>query len=347
MGSYYEACTLSGDVFISFTIIATLVTFFWRGTWDMLDAFLIPTNYALSLWVSFVGGSFLHMILAILQNTLNVTFTPEKLSSFGFCVVSRLHAYLAAFLQVCQWRGFWGLLDIYGIANWITLLLPILVLSVLGSMSQTTGPPLAVVHDLDQQDYFTVAPIIDTDCRPGWLAILSGASFYVLLITNLGIAYWRGVWSVLDVHVFPEDLVRSAAFSLALSIFLALPILTGEQYIREFCRNKYRNRIVRTFVEKAYITVASLVAINHWRGVWYIQISFLLPDNPHMSAIISHFVGIAGLMTLFVSRTAAGVNSFDDRDIYGGKPGLFTLAYTSRICKLKDDNSSYIVPVSV
>ncbi|XP_060078315.1 uncharacterized protein LOC132557804 [Ylistrum balloti] len=344
MESSYTAFILSVDVFTNFSIIAALVVFFWRGTWDMLDLFLLPTNYELSLWISCLGGNVLLLMMTMLQDTLNMLLTPENLSSFGLCVVTRVHAYLVATLYVCQWRGLWGLLECYGINYWIAYLVSFLALSIFGRMGQATGPPLVVMHDSDKRDYFTVIPIKrndDSDNRSGWIAVFAETGFN-LVFCNTCSAYWHGHWSVADVYLYPEDSVLSAYFSLAMSIFLAIPILTGERSVRIFCRDKHRFYIVRKLVEKAYHVVASLVSIHYWRGVWLLQTTSLLPDNPKLSTIISHVVGFSGLMMLCVSRTAVGADVFDDEDVYGRKPALFTYAFIARMCKTNDKNSNDI-----
>ena len=37
-------------------IIALAVVSFWRGVWGLMDEFLFPNNYQLSLWASLILG---------------------------------------------------------------------------------------------------------------------------------------------------------------------------------------------------------------------------------------------------------------------------------------------------
>ncbi len=37
-------------------LIAFAVVSFWRGVWGLLDEYLLPNNYQLSLWISVVLG---------------------------------------------------------------------------------------------------------------------------------------------------------------------------------------------------------------------------------------------------------------------------------------------------
>lgn len=51
-------------------LIAFAVISFWRGVWGLLDEYLFPANYELSLWISLVVG------LAILVAT---HYAPKEL----------------------------------------------------------------------------------------------------------------------------------------------------------------------------------------------------------------------------------------------------------------------------
>lgn len=37
-------------------IISLSVISFWRGAWGLMDLYIFPNNYALSLWVSLIAG---------------------------------------------------------------------------------------------------------------------------------------------------------------------------------------------------------------------------------------------------------------------------------------------------
>jgi hypothetical protein len=42
---------------ISFTLmVGFAVISFWRGVWELLDIYLFPSNYELSLWASLIIG---------------------------------------------------------------------------------------------------------------------------------------------------------------------------------------------------------------------------------------------------------------------------------------------------
>jgi len=37
-------------------VIGFAVISFWRGVWGLMDIYLFPDNYALSLWISVIAG---------------------------------------------------------------------------------------------------------------------------------------------------------------------------------------------------------------------------------------------------------------------------------------------------
>jgi len=37
-------------------LIAFAIVSFWRGVWGLMDTYLFPNNYVLSLWISLVLG---------------------------------------------------------------------------------------------------------------------------------------------------------------------------------------------------------------------------------------------------------------------------------------------------
>lgn len=158
-----DACLLSLDVCINFTIISTLVVLFWRGTWDLMDTYLLPGDTGHSLWLSCIVGGTVLILLTVLQNTLNDAFTPSGKCPVTFFVTSRLHAYVTSAMFVGLWRGGWGLMDLYlptgSVSSLLSAGVGILILAAAGYLSQASGPPLAVSHDLDEDGYFTVVSI--------------------------------------------------------------------------------------------------------------------------------------------------------------------------------------------
>ena len=54
------------DVIISFLLTAHLVVMFWRGTWNLLDVYIIPDDIYIGSWISYIGG----ILLCVMINSL-------------------------------------------------------------------------------------------------------------------------------------------------------------------------------------------------------------------------------------------------------------------------------------
>lgn len=149
------------------------------------------------------------------------------------------------------------------------------------------------------------------------------------------VAFWRGTWNILDMYIFPEDLAASGFWSVYISIGLAVPVFIGETTVRTVCRRLHDRdqRILQRCFEKVYIGVFSLIAVIHWRGVWYLLIAFLVPGYPVISALVSHVVGFLGLMALSVSRTAGGGCSINDTDVFDAGYSVLGPHYLHSNCK--------------
>ncbi|NCN99174.1 hypothetical protein COU62_00770 [Candidatus Pacearchaeota archaeon CG10_big_fil_rev_8_21_14_0_10_35_219] len=46
------------------SVIAFAVITFWRGLWGLMNIYLFPNNYELSLWITLIGG----LLILIITN---------------------------------------------------------------------------------------------------------------------------------------------------------------------------------------------------------------------------------------------------------------------------------------
>jgi len=129
----------------------------------------------------------------------------------------------------------------------------------------------------------------------------------VCIIHQLVVVHWRGVWEIFDVQVLPHDTNMSAIISLIVAYVLqALLCLVqaGANVLYRLQCSKIRRWALETFT----FFIANLVAISHWRGVWLLLDCHFMPDNPGLSAGITHSVGIVVLWLMLCghSVTASG-----------------------------------------
>jgi len=74
------------------------------------------------------------------------------------------------------------------------------------------------------------------------------------------------------------------------------------------CRSKLgSNSVVRWSADVVVFFVANLVGVSLWRGLWLLLDWYFVPDQPGLSAGISHVVGVA-LLTLLLCAHSVTVS---------------------------------------
>lgn len=113
------------------------------------------------------------------------------------------------------------------------------------------------------------------------------ANFLIVscVITPFVLSFWRGTWYVLDLFVFPQDVVLSGWITLSTSFGTIFSVLLVENYFKAYLDRQRRKHqlYLMLFYPLSVLSVAS------WRGLWtlidyYTTISFI-------SGIVKHAVG--------------------------------------------------------
>jgi len=110
------------DNLLSTAIIAPLVVFHWRGTWELLNVYLLPHDQAASGWICCAIGNVGIVGLVYLQKPLARWLRVDV--SLHWILGYHLYTYVLWFLNICHWRGAWVLLDHYTgvsvLSSWTT-----------------------------------------------------------------------------------------------------------------------------------------------------------------------------------------------------------------------------------
>jgi len=105
------------DVALTVFVIFPLSILHWRGTWQLQEVYISPSDFKLSCWVSFAIGANLCIVELLIQPWLKETLSTS--SKCTYIVVSRLHLYIHGWAVLCYWRGLWELLDDFGGKGWV------------------------------------------------------------------------------------------------------------------------------------------------------------------------------------------------------------------------------------
>ena len=66
------------DVVISLTWITHLVVATWRGTWNLLDLYVLPDDVISGTWISYFGGIIIYTAITGAYPILHKHVTPEQ-----------------------------------------------------------------------------------------------------------------------------------------------------------------------------------------------------------------------------------------------------------------------------
>lgn len=100
--------------------------------------------------------------------------------------------------------------------------------------------------------------------RAGWFFV--DFVFSNAVSAPLVVGFWRGLWEILDIYLFPKHPSASGWTSFGIGIILYLLFIFLQRYLRE----QLSSRSCFLFVpcSRIYTYLMGVAAINHWRGSW-------------------------------------------------------------------------------
>lgn len=129
------------------------------------------------------------------------------------------------------------------------------------------------------------------------LAVLDSV-FASLIVAPLVVSFWRSVWELMGVYVFPDDALISAGISYAISI-LGHVFFTLSQHAFEHYFHPDRNRIAFYLVSRCYTVCFAFVCVNGWRGPWMFLDIYTRPEMlPVATSVAVAVVALACLRAL-------------------------------------------------
>ena len=92
------------DGFICIFVLAPLVVFYWRGSFQVLDIYTYPSDLALSSWINVVIGIVGTVAVNLLQGFLHTRVNRIKVPALQLAI-KRLYTYIFGWIIVNHWRG--------------------------------------------------------------------------------------------------------------------------------------------------------------------------------------------------------------------------------------------------
>jgi hypothetical protein len=121
-------------------------------------------------------------------------------------------------------------------------------------------------------------------------------SFIVLPI--LVVSFWRGVWYLED-HYFwgftdePTDMFKSIGYSTL--VFVICLGIASEDAV--YWINVPKLPMLRV-LDRLQTLILAVGAVSFWRAIWFLWDESFRNDTSHVSAWVSHFLGVVGLVML-------------------------------------------------
>lgn len=137
-----------------------------------------------------------------------------------------------------------------------------------------------------------------------YYAILSilDAIFSSLVVAPLVVGYWRSVWELMGIYVYPEDIFTSACISTAIGIVGHL-VFTLPQHAFETYLHPDRNRIFFYVMSRVYTVCFAFICVNGWRGPW--QLLDIFTKNELMTVVAATAVGFVALTAMRALRNVS------------------------------------------
>ncbi|RZC35421.1 uncharacterized protein BDFB_008748 [Asbolus verrucosus] len=137
-----------------------------------------------------------------------------------------------------------------------------------------------------------------------YYAILSilDVLFSLIIVAPLVVGYWRSVWELMAIYVYPEDVLLSSYISTGIGIvghlIFMLPQHTFERYL-----HPDRNRILFYVMSRIYTVCFAFICVNGWRGPW--QLLDMYTKNEVLTVLAPTAVGIVALAAMRALRNVS------------------------------------------
>ncbi|CAG0884064.1 unnamed protein product [Darwinula stevensoni] len=332
-------CIALLDAALSIFLIGPMVVFYWRGTWQVMDAYLMPESEGSSAWVSLGVGLLVPLTAYLSQHHLDL-YLAQKSPWPVFAVLSRVYTAVYAFGTVSHWRGTWKLLDYYTGTGWqsatVSVVVGLVGLGALRSIVNIGAPPFFVKLDLPER--FFVSPTqfrqksfdVRLDSVPQWAGhfdygYILDCVFSVVVPESLVVFVWRGGWEILDAVFYPGCDRCTAWLSLAVGYGVTLVAFCVQVPVSHMSLASMGVR--KHVIEDIFSVWNFFGALNIWRGVWMTLDAYLLPDDPALSNIITHSMALVITILMYCGNTLIVRGVYHDAELPAGKGCLFDTRY--------------------
>jgi len=130
--------------------------------------------------------------------------------------------------------------------------------------------------------------------------------FTVVFIHQMTVFYWRGLWEVFDVYVFPGDGYSSSVICLLISFVLHGVLCILQPVFNRLFRSAEKSEHRRSWqwlLETVIYFIGNPICVTQWRGVWNLCNEYVDPSIADVVDLTLHFISVWLLMMMACGQT--------------------------------------------
>ncbi|KAF7287352.1 hypothetical protein GWI33_001712 [Rhynchophorus ferrugineus] len=302
------------DIVISLFLVTPLVVACWRGTWQLMDiyAFYFPP------WESFIIGTIIHIIIGLTQESFHEILNRKHKNgviNFTAIILMKIYTVVLNMVTNLHWRGVWIIIDQYfGVVLTKTggtkveypmqclvfFIGCFLVMFFMKCLRNLNSPPFEICMDYGD-DMFLFPNMFKVKPTEKLSLYILDVTISIAVVTNLGVILWRGLWLLVDLYLFPDDLVLSSWASLFLGYSMVVIVFVLQSPMKRLCDDL--SGLCKLLIADAYLMFAVMGVIVVWRGIWNVLNIYFLPDDEELSCWLCHWVSMIILMIMGCSNS--------------------------------------------
>ncbi|XP_034944444.1 uncharacterized protein fusl isoform X3 [Chelonus insularis] len=333
-GFYYFILTILDAIFSTF-VAAPAVVGYWRGTWTLSDFYIYPEDPMMSNMASIVIGYGGLFFFNAIQHVLNDILHPDK-HRLCYYVGSRVYTAVFGFCCVNAWRGGWRVLHFYTEDNPNTVIattvIALAALVVMKGLRNISAPPFSLSLD-SHPGYFQVPTMFRVDNTRDWTLYILDCAFSVGIVGTLVVFVWRGVWVLIDLHLFSDNREYSSIGSLIIG-YMTVGVTFCLQPVMRYACGRLQG-LPRLLAADVFLFLSFLGTINVWRGIWSMLDLWFLPKNVELSCWITHIGCFVFLGLLNCSNSILVRGVYIDAEEEEGRCVIFPCHYLRLFFKIE------------
>ena len=131
--------------------------------------------------------------------------------------------------------------------------------------------------------------------------------FTVSIIHQLSVCYWKGLYELMDIYIYPDNKIHSSigSFVIGYSLMLSLSVLQplfNAIYQRNLSHNAYVN-IWKWSLEAVTYLFSNIVNVALWRGVWVLFDVYVIEERQNVVCAVTSGASVSVLMLMLSSQS--------------------------------------------